>query len=82
MLHFKVHLRFHLKKHEKIAKKCEEKDAFHVAVDGPLDGAIKVAPSNFKVCSLCVPCILYRAIVYRNTWLGNTIIIFVIQQIC
>ena len=26
--------------------------------------------------------LIFQVIVYRNTWLGNTIIIFVIKQIC
>ena len=52
---------FNFKKHEKIAKKIEEKDAFDVTVDGPLDSAIKGAPLNLKVRSLCILYILYSA---------------------
>ena len=44
--HLKVHMRFYFKKHKKIAKKCQEKDAFDVAVDGSLDDAIKGTPLN------------------------------------
>ena len=33
---------------QKIAKKCEEEDAFGIAVDSPLDGAIKDAPLNLN----------------------------------
>ena len=61
MLHLKKHLEFNFKKHEKIAKKIEEKDAFGVTVDGPLDSAIKGAPLNLKVRSLCILYILYSA---------------------
>ena len=32
----------------KNCKKCEEKDAFNVAVDGSLDNAIKGTPLNLK----------------------------------
>ena len=49
------------KEAQKIAKKCEEKDAFGVAVDGPLDGAIKGAPLNLTFCSLCILYILQSA---------------------
>ena len=58
MLHLKVHLRFHLKKHKELQKKCEEKDSFGVAVDGPLDSAIKGALLNLTFCSLCILYIL------------------------
>ena len=40
------------KEAQKNGKKCEEKDAFGVAVDGPLDGAIKGAPLNLTFCFL------------------------------
>ena len=56
MLHLKVHLRF--QKHKKLQKKCEEKDSFGVAVDGPLDSAIKGALLNLTFCSLCILYIL------------------------
>ena len=46
---------------QKIAKKCEEKDAFDAAVDGPLDCAIKDAPLNLNFGSLHVFYILYPA---------------------
>ena len=45
----------------KIAKKCEEKDAFDVAVDGSLDDAIKCTPLNLKFGSLSLLYILYSA---------------------
>ena len=61
MLSSKVHLRFHFKKLKKLQKKCEEKDAFDVGVDGPLCGAIKGAPLNLKFGSLCILYILYSA---------------------
>ena len=38
-----------------------KKDAFDVAVDGPLDGAIKVAPLSLRFGSLRVLYILYSA---------------------
>ena len=44
---------------QKNAKKCEEKDAFDVAVDGSLDDAIKGTPLNLKFGSLSVLYILY-----------------------
>ena len=59
MLHLKVHLRFHLKRQEKFQKKCEEEDAFHVAVDGSLEDAIKRTSLNLKFGSLHVLYILY-----------------------
>ena len=40
-------------------KTYEEKAAFDVAVDSPLDGAMKVAPLNLKLGSLPVLLILY-----------------------
>ena len=46
MSHLKVHLRCHFKKHEKLLKKCQEIDAFAVAVDGSLDDVIKGTPLN------------------------------------
>ena len=46
---------------QKIEKKCEEKDAFDVAVDGSLDDAIKGASLNLKFGSLSVLYILYSA---------------------
>ena len=54
MLHFKMHLRFHFKNHEKLLKECEERYAFDVVVDSPLDGATKGAPFNTKLESLRV----------------------------
>ena len=47
MSQLKVHLRFHFKKPEKSKKKkCQEKDAFDVAVNDSLDDAMKGAPLN------------------------------------
>ena len=45
----------------KIVKKCEEKDAFDVAVDDSLDDAIKGTPLNLKFGSLSVLYILDSA---------------------
>ena len=45
MLHLKVQLSFDFRKHIK-KENCEEKDAFDVAVDGPLDDTIKGAPES------------------------------------
>ena len=54
-----MHLRFHFKKHEKLQKKkkSEEKGAFDVAVDGPIDGA----SLNLKFGSLRILYVLYSA---------------------
>ena len=46
---------------QKIAKKCKEKDAFDVAVDGSLDDAIKGTHLNLKFGSLSILYILYSA---------------------
>ena len=35
-----------MQKKKKKKKKCEEKNAFEVVLDGPPDGAIKVAPEG------------------------------------
>ena len=61
MLYLKVHLRFHFKELKKIAKIGEEEDAYDVAVDVSLGGAIKGAPLNLKFGSLCVLYILHSA---------------------
>ena len=47
LLCMNVHLRFHFKRHRNL-QKCEEKDAFDVAVGDPLDSEIKGAPLNLK----------------------------------
>ena len=39
---------------QKIAKKCEEKDAFEVPVDGSIDDAIRSTPLNLKFGFLSV----------------------------
>ena len=61
MWHLNLCLMFGFKKHEKKAEKCDEKDAFDVAVDGSLDNAIKNTPLNLKFGSLRILYILYSA---------------------
>ena len=61
MLHLKVYLRFHFKRHEKLKKKCEETDAFDIAVDDSLDDVIKGTPLNLKFGTFRVLYISYNA---------------------
>ena len=60
MLDLHGHLRVLFESNERWIIKCEEKDAFDLAVDGPLEDAIKGAPLNFKFGSLRTLYILYR----------------------
>ena len=52
MSYQKAHKRFHFRDHLKVAKKCQEKDAFDVAVDGLLDDVTKGTPLNLFARSL------------------------------
>ena len=52
MSYLKAHKRFHFRDHLKVAKKCQEKDAFDVAVDGLLDDVTKGTPLNLFARSL------------------------------
>ena len=61
MSYLKVDQRFHFKKHKKLQKKCEEKDAFDVAVDGSLGNIIKGTPLKLKFDFLRALYILYQA---------------------